>query len=250
MKRTTLVSTIITTLFLSFGLSYGQAPQIKPKPIELKLRWLQSLTLNKAHTIGGSVDGDITATVKLLRPAINNIQVTLFLDGAAPNEAGVQVADGALAPMSVTIPARSEQATFRIHTFTSARLTATRACTIRARYGEESVLATFKVEPLQMASLNILPAAGFGPFTANGTVTLNARPASNQTVTLTSSNSAVGFGSFGNIQPSHNVTFTSASSTRTFQVFASSVSQPTTVTITARLGGQTLTRQITVRPAF
>lgn len=250
MKRTTFVISIITTLFLAVGLSYSQSPQIKPKPVELKLHWLHSLTLNKSHTIGGSVDGDITATVKLLRPAISNLQVSLFLDGAAPNEAGIQVADGAMAPMSMTIPARSDQATFRIITFTSATLTATRGFTIRARYGEEAVSATFKVEPLQIASLNILPAAGFGPFTANGTVTLNARPASNQTVTLTSSNAAVGFGSFGNIQSSQNVTFSSTSSSRTFQVFASSVSRPTTVTITARMGGQTVTRQITVRPVL
>jgi hypothetical protein len=46
------------------------------------------------------------------------------------------------------------------------------------------------------------------------------------------------------------VTFTSAGSLRTVQVVASSVTEPTTVTITAQLGAQTLTRQIIVRPVI
>jgi len=101
-----------------------------------------------------------------------------------------------------------------------------------------------------MASFNIVPAAGIGPFTATGTIALNARPAANKTVTLTSSNSMVRFGTIGNAQSNASVTFTSASSLRTVQVVASAVTQPTTVTITAKLGAQTLTRQITVRPAI
>jgi hypothetical protein len=49
------------------------------------------------------------------------------------------------------------------------------------------------------------------------------------------------------VQSADSVTFTSASSQRMVQVVASAVTQPTTATITARLGAQTLTRQIAVR---
>lgn len=227
----------------------AQSPQIKPRPVpDLKLRWLHSVTLDKTTTVGSSAGGDITGTVHLLRAAVGSLAINLSLEGAFLDEAGILVAR--LPVSTITIPAGSDRATFRIQTLSSPNTTAAITCTVRARYGDENVSASFIVEPLRIASLNILPAAGFGPFTANGTVALNARPVANQTVTLTSSNAAVRFGTAGNAQASASLTFTSAGNQRTFQVIASSVSQPVTVTITARLGAQTLTRQITVRPAL
>jgi hypothetical protein len=243
-----LVASLISLHSHNTAAAMLQAPQIKPTPRpELKIRWLSSVTLNKTTTVGGSVDGDITATVVLLRSAISNLTVNLSLEGALLDEAGILVAT---APTSVTIPAGSDRATFRIRTFSSPNTLAALTATVRARYGDERVSANFTVEPLKLASFNILPAGGIGPFTANGTMALNARPAENKTVLLTSSNPVVRFGTVGNAQTSSSVTFTSATPLRTFQVVTGSVSQPTTVTITARLGAQTLTRQITVRPAI
>ena len=192
------------------------------------------------------MDGDITGTVHLQRAAINSLTVNLALEGHIFPEAGAL----ANLPVSViTISAGRDRATFRIRTFSLQGFSGT-TCTVRVRYDDESVSANFTVDSLLMVSCNILPAAGFGPFTANGTIALNARPAANQTVTLTSNNLVVRFGTFGNAQSSTSVTFTSANSLRTFQVVASSVTQPTTVMITARMGAQTLTRQITVRPVI
>jgi hypothetical protein len=224
-------------------------PQIKPTPKpELTLRWLSTVTLNKTTTVGGSVDGDITGTVHLLRPALSDLTITLSTEGCLLDEAGILVAT---LPLTViTIPAGSDRATFRIQTLSSPNTPSAITCTVRAHYGDEHVAANFTVEPLRTISFDIVPGAGIGPFTATGTIALNARPAANKTVTLTRSNSIVRFGTIGNAQPDASVTFTSTSSQRTVSVVASAVTQPTTVTITAKLGAQTLIRQITVRPVI
>ncbi len=255
MKRITLVAiTVVALIAVAISIPSRNTataatlqPQIKSKPgPELKLRWLSGVTLNKLTTVGGSVDGDITGTVHLMRAALSNLTISLVLEGHIFPEAGAL----ANLPVSViTISAGRDRATFRIRTFSLQGFSGT-TCTVRARYDDESVSANFTVDSLRMVSCNILPTAGFGPFTANGTITLNAPPAANQTVTLTSNNPVVRFGTVGNAQTSTSVTFTSTNNLRTFQVVASAVSQPTTVTITARLGAQTLTRQIIVRPAI
>ncbi len=229
----------------------AQVPQSQVKPTlrpKLTLRWLSGVTLNKTITVGGSVNGDITGTIRLMRSAVSNLTITLSTEGCLLDEAGILVAT--LPSSVITIPAGSDRATFRIQTFSSPNTLNPITCTVRAHYGEEHVGADFTVEPLRMTSFTIVPAAGIGPFTATAAIALNARPAVNKTVTLTSSNSVVGFGTIGNVQPTASVPFTSASNQRTAQVVASTVTQPTTVTITATLGAQTQTLQIAVRPAF
>jgi len=256
MKRTTIITMVLVALVvIAAGIhshkTAAAAPQaqIKPTPKpELTMRWLSGVTLNKTTTVGGSVGGDITGTVHLLRSALSSLTISLSTEGCLLDEAGILVAT--LPVTVITIPAGSDRATFRIQTLSSPNTLSAITCTVRAHYGDEHAAANFTVEQLQIISLNIVPAAGIGPFTATGTIALNARPAANKTATLTSSNSIVRFGTIGNAQPNASVTFTSTGSQRTVQVVANAVTQPTTVTITATLGAQTLTRQITVRPVI
>jgi hypothetical protein len=256
MKRTTCITIALVALAVIAASIHShntaaatRQPQIRPTPRpELTLRWVSAVTLNKTTTVGGSVNGDITGTVHLLRSAVSNLTITLSTEGCLLDEAGILVAT--LPSTVITIPAGRDRATFRIQTLSSPNTLSAITCTVKARYGDEQAAANFTVEPLRMASFTIVPVAGIGPFTATGTIALNARPAANKTVTLTSSNPIVRFGTIGNAQANASVTFTSAGSQRTVQVVASAVTQPTTVTITATLGAQTLTRQITVRPVI
>jgi hypothetical protein len=231
---------------------WPQSPQIKPAPRpELTLRWLSSVTLNKTTTIGGAVDGDIIGTIRLLRPALDGgLAVNLSLDGPPTDvEAGIPVS---LESSSVTVPSGKASANFRIRTSTHSGYSYPLQCTVRARYGDETKTASFTIEELRIASIGVLPpAGGFGPFTATGTgtVALNARPASSRTVRLTSSHpDVVRFGTIGNTQSSRTLTFNSSSpNPQGFQVVAGSVSQNTTVTISATMNGRTVTSQLTVR---
>jgi len=190
------------------GADLPQSPQIKPTPRpELKLRWLSGVTLNKTTTIAGSVDGDIIGTVRLLRPALQGgITVDLSLDGPFYAEVGIPVS---LESNRVTIPSGQEGANFRIRTVTLFGFSSYPSpYTAVAKCGDETKTANFTLEALTIASPSIVPPAGFGPFTASGTLTLNARPAAGRTVTLTSSNpNVVRFGSIGNAQNSISLSF-------------------------------------------
>ncbi len=253
MKRITFITIALVALAVIAAVvpSHNTAaatsqPQVKPIPKpQLTLHWLSGVTLNKTTTVGNSVDGDITGTVHLLRSAISNLTINLTTEGCLMDEAGILVAT--LPSPVITIPTGSDRASFQIQTLSSPNALSAVTCKVRAHYGDENAAASFTVEPLRIASFNIVPAAGIGPFTATGTITLNARPAASKTVTL-AGNSIVRFGTVGSAQSSASVTFTSADSVRTVQVVASAVTNSTTVTITAKLGLQTLTRQVTVRP--
>ncbi len=228
------------------GADFPQSPQIKPTPSQLKLLWLSGVTLNKTTTIAGSVDGDIIGTVRLLRPAFQGgITVDLSLDGLFHVEAGIPVS---LESNRVTIPSGQESANFRIRTVTLSSYNYPLQYTAVAKYSDETKTANFTLEALTIAPPTIVPPAGFGPFTAGGTLTLNARPAAGRTVALTSSNpNVVRFGSVGNAQNSVSLSFTSADRTKNFSIVASPVSQNTTVTVTATMNGQVVSRQVTVR---
>lgn len=226
------------------SVAVAQVPQIKPKP-NITLPWLAGVTLDKTTAVGGSVDGNIAGYVQLLRPAVSDLTVTLSCEGCLMDEAGILVAT---LPSSVTIPAGNDGIQFRITTYSSLNTLAAVVCTVKARYGNEQRSAVFTVEPLKITSFTVVPSGGIGPFTATGTIGLNARPAANVNVTLTSNNPIVRFGTAGSSQSTTSVTFTSTNAMRTFQVVAGSVAQPTTATITATRGVQSLERQVAVRP--
>lgn len=228
------------------GAGFPQAPQIKPTPRpELKILWLSGVTLNKTTTIAGSVNGDIIGTVRLLRPALQGgVTVDISLDGPFHVEAGIPVS---LDSNRVTIPSGQESANFRIRTLTLSSYNYPLQYTVRAKYTDETRTANFTLEALTISSLIVVPPTGLGPYTATGTVRLNARPAASRIVTLTSSNpNVVRFGTIGSAQNSASLNFTSNDASKGFSIVASSVPQPTTVTITATMNGRTVSRQITV----
>ena len=198
-----------------------------------------ALTLSQTSVVGGAA---LTGKVILSAPAPGgglSINLTLTITPAGSNVASV--------PSSINVPEGERSASFPITTFpvqvnTEVRIRAAASSGI-PRFG------TFTVQRLQVASLVVVPAAGFGPFQAQGTVTLNAPAPSNAVVTLTSSNpGVVRFGTAGSGQNSTSLQFQQNQGSKTFQVAASSVSQITTVTVSATLNGNTVSRQVTVRP--
>ena len=201
---------------------------------------IRTVTLTQTSVVGGAA---FTGTVALSDPAPKgglSVNLTLTLDPAGGNAASV--------PSSVNVPAGDRGVSFPITT-SSVQVNTQ----VRIRAAASSGIprfATFTVQPLQVATLVIVPGAGFGPFQAQGTVTLNAPPPSNAVVTLTSSNpTVVRFGTTGSGQDSIGLLFQQNQASRTFQIAAGSVSQVTTVTINARLkDGNTVTRAVTVRP--
>ena len=255
MKRTAsitmaLAALVVIAVSIHNHQAAAQVPQTQIKPTTrpaLTLRWLDGITLDKTITVGSSVNGDIIATLRLIRSTPNALTVTLSTQGCFMDEAGILVATG---PTSVTIPAGRDRMTFQIRTFTGPSTSSPITCTVRVHYGEETVAADFTVEPLRMVSFTIVPAAGISPFSAIATIALNARPVANQTVTLASSNAAVGFGTVGNTQPNGSATFNNTRSQSTVPMVAGPVTQTTAVTITASLRAQVQTRQITVRQPF
>ncbi len=251
MKHSILIASIVAALAVIAGgipnansVAVAQVPQPQPNP-NLTITWLAGVTLDKTTTIGGSVDGNIAGYVQLLRPAVSDLTVSLSCEGCLRDETGVLVAT---LPSSVTIPSGKEGIKFRITTYSSPVTLAAVICTVKARYGNEQRSAFFTVEPLKITTFTIVPSGGIGPFTATGTIGLNAPPAANVNVTLRSNNPIVGFGTAGSLLSTTSVTLTSTNAMRTFQVVAGSVAQPTTATITATLGAQSLNRQIAVRP--
>lgn len=242
MKKAAL--TIITLVALLIGSSFilaQKANAISPKaglqdgfggPV-------RTVTLTQTSVVGGAA---FTGTVVLSAPAPKgglSINLNLTLDPAGGNAASV--------PSSVNVPVGDRSASFPITTSsvqvnTQVRIRAA-ASTGIPRF------ATFTVQPLQVATLVIVPAAEFGPFQAQGTVTLNAPVPSNTVVTLTSSNpTVVRFGTTGSGQNSIGLQFQQNQALKTFQIAAGSVSQTTTVTVTATLqNGNTVSRAVTVR---
>jgi hypothetical protein len=148
-------------------------------------------------------------------------------------------------PAGVEVPAGKTDATFSITTFS---VTSERHITIEASAGGVTRTASFTIEPLQVESLTIVPAVGFGPFEAQGTVGLNVLAPADTSVRLTSSNpEVVRFGTVGNAQADRTVLFHRNESSKPFSLVASAVPQNTTVTVSATLNGKTVSRSVTVR---
>lgn len=241
MRRTILFIILTAALLTNAGrVSYAiQNSQVKPN----QFLQIKSVSLHKTQVVAGSTESEITGTVTSNFIAPQNSRVNLSVSP-------LLVEAGMLAfpePGEITIPQGSSQASFKIKTISNPAYASPTQCTVTAKMGDSSKEATFNVEQVKINSMGVLPAAGIGPFTANGTVTLNATPSPAKTVTLTSSDpSVLRFGSVGSAQNSMSLTFNNGA-LKTFPVFVSPVSRTTTVTVTAALGVQTLSRQITVR---
>ncbi|MEX2271690.1 MAG: hypothetical protein WD690_09480 [Vicinamibacterales bacterium] len=260
------IALVLAGMILNLGMGTGtiavpfQSPPTKPasRP-EATLPWLGSVSLNRTTSIAAAADGDISGTVRLLRPAIRG-GIAVVLSTCPVVAAGSGERGGLSAtviPPRLTIPGGLDSATFWIRSKGSLSGSTNSPCNVTAKYGDETQTATFTIESLKITALTLVPQAAVGPFTATGTVTLNGRPLEATTVALTGSDpQVVRFRTIvgpitregPSAQESVNLTFTSsASNPQTFQVVASPVPQARTLTITARMGGQTVIRPITVR---
>ncbi len=124
----------------TFGATSARLPtQQVPK---LSLKWLGSLTLSPQTAKAGQ---SITGTVVLLRKAIENLHVSLRVDGATLNEIGVQVIDNVVVPAEVVIPTDNDRSTFQIGTTANTRFSGNKTYQITASNGSESVSQTFTV---------------------------------------------------------------------------------------------------------
>jgi len=150
---------------------------------------------------------------------------------------------------SVTIPQGRTSATVRIRTVPNPIYPPPTVCTLTARLGGSTRTINFTVDQLQIRSMIVLPATGFGGFTATGTLTLNAAPAAGTTDALTSDHpDVVRFGTIGSAQSSASLSFNANSGAITnFPVVVGSVPQSTTATIKATLFKQEKTTQISVK---
>ncbi len=247
MKRPTL--TVLTTLSLfiiAFGLAENnnarvRGPQGPTGPtIDNPGRKLRAISLTKAAVIGGN---SFSGTVRLEFAAPTGGTIVILTTDPPFNPEG---GNAAFVPAKVTVRQGEASANFEIRTFP---VQSSRSVTVRASAGGITKTASFSVDPVQVGGFVISPTLGVGPFPIRASVTLNA-PAVEQTdVTLASSNpNVVGFGPLGTL-PTRTVRFERGERSLTgIAMFARSVQELTTVTITASLNGSTQSRPMRIQP--
>jgi hypothetical protein len=148
-------------------------------------------------------------------------------------------------PPSVTVPAGANSATFTVTTNSVAVSTPVMITVWADGNGGDLVLW---VDPAAsgsptLASLTVNPSSLTGGATSQGTATLSAAaPAGGQTVTLSSSNSAIA-------SVPASVTVGAGATSATFTVATTSVPSSAVVTVTGTSGGTTRTADLTVTPS-
>lgn len=122
-----------------------QPPAIKPAaPPTMQLPWLQGVTVTPAAVGAGN---KATATVTLLRTALNDVKIALQVQPGRLDESGVTVSnDGVVVlPAALTIPKGKDRASVSIDTVASGKWSGTRSYTLEARYGSEVARVSFTV---------------------------------------------------------------------------------------------------------
>jgi hypothetical protein len=173
---------------------------------------------------------------------------TVQLSSPAPAGGGVVALSSsntavATLPASITVPAGSATASFRIEPM---QVTASTTVTLTASLGGQSVSAPLTVDPSNLRRLDI--GNGFGAVTVLGGstpsafVVFNGLAPAGSVVSLSSSNPAA-----ATVPASLSVNADSASGS--FTITTSNVAASTVVTITATWKGQSVQSQLTVEPA-
>jgi hypothetical protein len=194
---------------------------------------LAGIALNPASVVGG-----------------NTSEGTASLTSAAPSGGAVVTLSSsntsvAIVPASVTVPAGSFSATFSVST---ASVTVSTSLTISGAYGGTARSATLTVTPpppppppAALSAVAVNPTSVTGGTSSQGTVTLtSAAPAGGFAVSLSSANAAA-------TVPA-GVTVAHGTTSATFAITTSAVTESTPVTITASAGGITRTAILTVTP--
>lgn len=114
----------------------AQTPQPKLTP-QLTLTWLKSMTISPASVTAG---GEATGTVTLLRPAVEDMVISISIQGGEQIEGGFWGLGAILVDGDVIVPAGSNRGTFWIKT---SRTGAAQTITIVARYAKEIKSASF-----------------------------------------------------------------------------------------------------------
>jgi len=146
--------TFTVVVLLASGLpaiSQGQTIDLTKTPVDTRpkvtLLWLGSLTVAPTTVAAGS---SVTGTVTLLRPAVSNLTVAISIDGATAIEGNIYIADGAISPGSVTVPAGSDKATFTITTSKPKSTAGSKTFKVNGAYGTERVSASFTTTQLTL----------------------------------------------------------------------------------------------------
>jgi hypothetical protein len=195
---------------------------------------IAAVTLTPSSVVGGSTQG-VRVQVSLDQPAPPE-GATITLSSSDPNVVRL--------PPSLGIAAGG---TSGFADFTTAAVSTATQVTIRATYGGSTQSAVLTVNPVPappaptLTGITLNPTTVTGGGNVQGTVTLSA-PAQAATVVNLSSSSAVA------TVPA-SVTVAAGSSSASFNVGTTSVASPASATISAVLGGVTLSATLNVNPA-
>jgi len=189
---------------------------------------LSSITFSPSSVVGGN-SGQGIVTLNGKAPS----------GGIAVSLASSNVPKGVSFPASVTIPAGSSSAAFQV---TTKAVKSAESLTLNASFGGKTASATLAIQPATLQSVSVKPASFFGGQSALGTVTMTGNVATPLTIKLSSSSSIV-------MVPS-SVTISANENFANFAVISKGVTSTQTVTVTAEVGSQSMTCQVTVKPAY
>jgi RHS repeat-associated protein len=208
----------VVTITATYGVSQTAEVELRTSP------GLASLVVDPTSVTGGA---STTGTVTLLGPAPAG-GATIDLEA---NDTAAEV------PASLTIAEGQSAATFAVATTPVA---AQHDVLVAAEYTTVAS-ATLAVLPPVLAAVDVTPATPMSLYAFEVTVTLTGpAPAAGATVTLASSNPAV-------LNLPATLTVAAGSTSATVTAVAGAVTVPTTVAVTAALGG-TLTTSVIVQP--
>lgn len=136
----------------------AQTPLPRPTPLprtppKLTMRWLDTLTVSPTNVAAGM---NITGTVKLMRPAVSRIVVTLALSDSTASEEEILYGDCVSMPTRIYVEPNTDHNSFTISTLTpaakrpSTQTGSSKTFSVTASYnnGSERASATFTVTRL------------------------------------------------------------------------------------------------------
>jgi len=203
-----------------------------------------SLVQSSLLTVAPSAFTMATSVGSVIGGSTLPASLTITLSKAAPASGAIVLvtsSDGSISlPLQTTFT--SGQKVKQV-TLTHSRVHANTAVTLTASYGGTTQTSSMTVNPFGVKAFSMTPATILSQGSTNALVYLNATPTTAVDVTITSSdNNAIG----GPV----TVTVPANSYSGTKAINAKSVSFSDAVTLTATVDGSSLTKVVTVNPAF
>ncbi|MDR3692251.1 MAG: hypothetical protein P4L46_22910 [Fimbriimonas sp.] len=219
------ITTISVTSNVFVSITASQGAVSVSAGLSVMTQPLDSVVVSPASVIGGA---SATGTIHLKYPALAGGMTV----GLSSSSALVKT------PSSVTVAAGSSSATFTASTSSVGSAT---TATITATYGSSTKTATLTVNPPALTGLTVSPSTVVGGSGATGTVSLNSvAPSGGMTVNLYCYDPIVTIPA--------SVIVPAGTSSVHFKVTTVAVAKSTAVTISAVLGGVTMTATLTVSP--